>query len=71
MRAIDALITRLISRKLLVFVLGTIFALSHGLPWGDWLTLALVYVGTQGAADIAATVLRACNPSPDVEEGPL
>ncbi len=48
---IDAMLNRYMSRKLMVFVVA-----SLGLFWGaltssDWVTIAAVYIGTQGAID--------------------
>lgn len=53
MRAkIDQFLNRYLSRKLMVFIVA-----SLGLFWGtitssDWVTVAAVYIGTQGALDI-------------------
>jgi len=54
---IDQILNRYMSRKLMVFVVA-----SLGLFWGaltssDWITVATVYIGTQGAID-AVTKLR-------------
>ncbi len=51
---IDAILNRYVSRKLMVFVVASI-----GLFWGtlnssDWVTIAAVYIGTQGAIDAIA-----------------
>ena len=51
---IDAILNRYVSRKLMVFVVASI-----GLFWGtltssDWITVAAVYIGTQGAIDAIA-----------------
>jgi hypothetical protein len=49
---IDNLLGRLISRKLLVFSLGTgFFIAGMGITPDDWMTLAVAYVGTQGFID--------------------
>jgi hypothetical protein len=48
---IDEILNRYVSRKLMVFAVA-----STGLFWGaltssDWVTIAAVYIGTQGAID--------------------
>ena len=51
--AIDKFLGRVISRKLLVFGIGTgFFVAGLGLSADDWMSLALAYVGTQGFIDI-------------------
>ena len=55
---LDAILNSWISRKLMVFIVA-----SFGLFWGtltsqDWVTIAGVYIGTQGAID-AITKLKA------------
>jgi len=41
------------SRKLIVFAIATGLCLSGNVLSADWVTLAIVYIGTQGAVDIA------------------
>ena len=54
MRAkLDRFLNSWVSKKLSVFIVA-----SYGLFWGtlsssDWVTIAIVYIGTQGALDIA------------------
>ena len=53
---IDAILNRYVSRKLMVFVVA-----SLGLFWGtltssDWVTIAAVYIGTQGAIDAISKI---------------
>jgi len=53
---IDAILNRYVSRKLMVFVVA-----SLGLFWGtltssDWVTVAAVYIGTQGAIDAISKI---------------
>lgn len=48
---LDAILNSWISRKLMVFIVASV-----GLFWGtltsaDWVTIAGVYIGTQGAID--------------------
>ena len=49
---IEHIMNKASSRKLIVFVIGTIlFVAGLGLSPSDWMTLAMVYIGTQGAVD--------------------
>ena len=52
MRArIDALLNSWISKKLMVFVVATGLALSGSIAGSEWVNIAIVYIGTQGAID--------------------
>ena len=52
MRAkIDAILNRYVSRKLMVFVVASFGLFSYTLTSSDWVTIAAVYIGTQGAID--------------------
>lgn len=50
---IDRFLERWTSRKLMVFAIATLLALFGDLTSGDWVNIAIVYIGTQGALDIA------------------
>lgn len=50
---IDNFLDRWTSRKLMVFAIATGLALFGDLQSSDWVTIAVVYIGTQGALDIA------------------
>ena len=53
MRArIDQFLNSWVSKKLSVFVVATVLALSGKLTSTDWVTVSCVYIGTQGAFDI-------------------
>jgi len=54
---IDALLDKKISKKLSVFLVATILVASGQLTSGDWVTIATVYIGTQGVID-AVSKLR-------------
>ena len=49
---VDQFLNRYLSRKLMVFVVASFGLFSGTLNSGDWVILATVYVGTQGALDI-------------------
>jgi hypothetical protein len=49
---LDMMTEKIISRKLIVFLVGTgFFAAGFGLTSEDWMTLAVAYVGSQGFID--------------------
>ena len=52
---LDRLLTKLISRKLMVWLTATGLMLTETLPLqsGDWVAISLAYIGIQGLADIA------------------
>jgi len=51
--AIDKILDKAISRKLMVFAIGTFFfAAGMGLSADDWMSLALAYVGAQGFIEV-------------------
>jgi len=54
---IDALLDKKISKKLSVFLVATVLVASGQLTSGDWVTIATVYIGTQGVID-AVSKLR-------------
>mgnify|MGYP003153763369 CR=1 FL=1 len=53
---IDKGLNKLISRKLMVWLTATGFMLLEAVPLTseDWVAISLVYIGTQGLADIAS-----------------
>ena len=53
--ALDRLLSKLVSRKLMVWLTATGFMLTETLPLqsGDWVAISLAYIGIQGLADIA------------------
>ena len=54
---IDQILNRYMSRKLMVFVVASLGLFWGALTGSDWVTIATVYIGTQGAID-AVTKLR-------------
>jgi hypothetical protein len=49
---IDGFIARLLSRKLIVFILATIGLYLSNLTSSDWVTISAIYLSVEGAADI-------------------
>ncbi len=48
---IDAVLNKYLSRKLLVFFVACFGMFSGTLTSGDWVTIAAIYIGTQGVID--------------------
>ena len=53
--ALDKLLTKMVSRKLMVWLTATGLMLSERTPLdsNDWVAISLAYIGIQGLADIA------------------
>lgn len=51
----DKLVSRVTSRKLLVWATGTGLCLAGNLEGSDWVAISLAYIGSQALVDIAAT----------------
>ena len=53
--AVDSMLNKLVSRKLMVWLTATGLMLTETLPLqsGDWVAISLAYIGIQGLADIA------------------
>jgi hypothetical protein len=58
---LDRFMSKWISRKLLVFFIATIALMMGNLDSSDWVTIATVYIGTQGVADIVEKVNKSRN----------
>ena len=52
---LDKALSKLVSRKLMVWLTATVLMLTETLPLqsGDWVAISLAYIGIQGLADIA------------------
>ena len=53
--ALDGLLARLMSRKLMVWMTATGLMLTETVPLqaSDWVAISLAYIGIEGLADIA------------------
>tara|TARA_R110000765_G_scaffold47601_1_gene97712 strand:+ start:177 stop:356 length:180 start_codon:yes stop_codon:yes gene_type:complete len=51
---IDTILKKYVSRKLMVFVVASFGLFSQTLTSSDWVTIAAVYIGTQGVIDAIA-----------------
>ena len=49
---VDRFLNLVISKKLTVFLIGTFFAYNSTLDGNQWINLAMMYIGTQGAIDL-------------------
>ena len=49
--AVDKGLSKIVSRKLLVWLTATGLAVSGFLSSGDWLILSAIYIGSQGVID--------------------
>ena len=50
----DRLLEKLMSRKLMVWLTATGLLAYSDLTSSDWVAISLVYIGTEGLADIAS-----------------
>jgi hypothetical protein len=66
---IDAILSKWLSRKLMVFFIATGLALVGQVDSKDWVDVALVYIGVEGAIDMA-TRLRGVLPTKEAKEEP-
>lgn len=53
MAILDKFLGKWASRKLLVFVIGTVLCLTNVLESSDWVTIASIYIGSQAVVDLA------------------
>lgn len=51
--SLDKLLSKLISRKLMVWGTATGLLAFANLSSSDWVAISLVYIGSQGAVDLA------------------
>jgi hypothetical protein len=58
---LDKILSKWISRKLLVFFIACIALLTGNLVSSDWVVIATAYIGTQGVADIVEKINRSKN----------
>ena len=56
---IDILISKWISRKLLVFLIACVGLFSGSLTSNDWIVIATAYIGIEGATNIVERLMKA------------
>ena len=57
--ALDKILSRVTSRKLLVWLTGSVLLYTGGLQSTDWVAISLVYIGSQAAVDLAVAWKKA------------
>ena len=57
--AVDNIISKVTSRKLLVWLVGSGLLYAGQLQSSDWVAISLVYIGGQAAVDLAVAWKRA------------
>ena len=62
---VDKHLNKWISRKLIVFIIGSIALFSGFLTSGDWVIISAVYLGSQAVTDIIERLLKAKSASGD------
>jgi len=56
---IDTWLEKFTSRKLLVWITATALAANGYVTSTDWITISIVFIGTQGAVDIVERIKKA------------
>jgi hypothetical protein len=56
---IDTWLEKFTSRKLLVWITASVLAFIGYLTSSDWVTISMVFIGTQGAVDIVERLKKA------------
>jgi hypothetical protein len=64
----DLLLGKLLSKKLTVFLIATIFVLHSYLQGAEWVEVAKWYFGAQGAVDVATAIKGSRDPDPEDEQ---
>ena len=54
--AVDKILSRFISKKLTVWLTATGLSLYGGVTSGDWVTISMVYIGSQAAVDLVVAL---------------
>ena len=52
--ALDRLLTKVTSRKLMVWGVATALTVLGSVSSGDWVAVSLVYIGSEAAVDLAS-----------------
>lgn len=66
----DKYLSKFISRKLIVFVIGSVALFTGNVESGDWVIISSVYISLEGATTIVERILKAKlnnNQSPNLE----
>ena len=57
-RNLDQIINKYISRKLVVFFIGSIGLFSGNLTSGDWVIVSTAYIGSQMVVDVVDRLIK-------------
>jgi hypothetical protein len=55
----DKYLSKFISRKLIVFVIGSVALFTGRVESGDWVIISSVYISLEGATTIVERILKA------------
>ena len=56
---VDKYVSKWISRKLVVFVVGSVALFTGNVESGDWVIVSSVYISLEGATSIVERILKA------------
>ena len=56
---VDKYLSKWISRKLVVFIVGSIALFTNKVESGDWVIVSSVYISLEGATTIVERILKA------------
>jgi hypothetical protein len=65
---LDRVLDKFVSRKLLVWIISTIFMYMAKIESSDWVMISMVYLGSQGALDVAERLTKARNTTTSITE---
>jgi hypothetical protein len=58
---IDGVLSKWISRKLMVFIVSAVALFLKAIESGDFMVISVIYIGTQAAADVAIALKNSKN----------
>jgi len=66
---VDRYLSKWISRKLVVFIVGSIALFTNNVESGDWVIVSSIYISLEGATTIVERILKAKgdNQQPNLE----
>lgn len=56
---LDRLLSSWVSKKLLVFIIGSVALFIGNLESSDWVIIATVYIGSQAVVDVVERLIKA------------
>ncbi len=56
---IDRYVNKWISRKLVVFIVGSVALFTENVESGDWVIVSSIYISLEGATSIVERILKA------------